>query len=451
MNKLKELLANKAGLVAQAKAVQESAKILERDLTDEEAAKMQSILDGASKMDVEIKSLQSRADTLADLDRHMNALDTVDTPKTVASNSIEPVKVSVKEKWLEDPKRGFKSSQAFLMSVYRAARGGRVAGNLESLRVPVDATAGSDEQSTFSDPHGGFLVPTGFSPDLKMIAAEEDPTAALTMKVPMAFPTVEIPARVDKDHSVSVSGGLRVYRRAEADEVLASRMSFEKIQLQANSLFGIAFATEELLRDSAISLMAILDRGFRDEFTSRLLMEKIEGTGVGEYLGVLNSPAKISVAKEAGQAADTIVGLNLIKMRKRCWRYSQAVWLANHDTYDQLASAHIPGTNNDVFLFRPGSGTDVPETLLGRPIFFSEYAKTVGDQGDLILANWGEYMEGLYQPMETAESIHVRFVNHERAFKFFSRNDGKPWWSSVLTPKNSASTLSPIVVLDVRA
>ena len=81
---------------------------------------------------------------------------------------------------------------------------------------------------------------------------------------------------------------------------------------------------------------------------------------------------------------------------------------------------------------------------------FSIYAATLGDQGDLILANFAEYLEGLYQPLQSAESMHVRFANHERAFKFWLRNAGAPWWRTALTPAKSTATLSPFVVADAR-
>jgi len=52
--------------------------------------------------------------------------------------------------------------------------------------------------------------------------------------------------------------------------------------------------------------------------------------------------------------------------------------------------------------------------------------------------------------MSNAESVHVRFLNHERTFKFWMENDGRCWWRSAMTPKRSASTLSPFVTLATR-
>ena len=91
-----------------------------------------------------------------------------------------------------------------------------------------------------------------------------------------------------------------------------------------------------------------------------------------------------------------------------------------------------------------------PDMLLGRPAYPTEWCQTLGTTGDVILGNWGEYLEGTYEPMNSAESVHVRFVNHERTFKFWCRNAGRVWWRSALTPRFSAKLLSPFVALGSR-
>lgn len=348
-----------------------------------------------------------------------------------------------------DEMRGFRNQGEFLECVLAAGRGGRVDNRLK----PLDITnaAGADEMQTGNDAYGGFLVPEGMLPGWLRVEPEPDPMMGRITNVPMETPTVKVPARVDKDHSTSVSGGLTVTRRVETQGGSSSRMKLEQVRLEASSLFGLSYVTEELLSDSPRTIAAILSQGFRDQFQSHLIDERINGTGAGEFLGVLNSPSLVSVAKESAQAADTINGTNILKMRARCWSYGRAIWLANIDTYVQIAKAHVAGTNGDVFLFNPSRGVDVPDTLLGRPIFFTEYVKTLGDKGDLILFVGSEYLEGVYQPLQSAESVHVRFEQHERTFKFQLRNAGAPWWRSALTPKNGTSTLSPFVTLDERA
>lgn len=352
----------------------------------------------------------------------------------------------------DDPNRGFKTHREFLSAVMEAGQTGRMDERLRLCVADRSAAAGSDEAGTYSDPHGGYLIPKGFSPNLLSIMAESDPLAGRTTQVPMESPQVTFPARVDKNHTTSVSGGLRVFRRAETQSVDPSRMEFEQVTLNATALFGLAYATEEILARSPLSFIALLESGFRDEFGAKLVDERVNGTGVGMMEGVLNTPALVSIAKETGQAADTIVFENIVKMRARCWGYGQAVWLANNDTLPQLMLLNqAVGTGGIGMIWQPSAREDHPDILLGRPLIFTDYVKTLGDKGDILLGNWSQYLEGILSGMSSDESVHVRFINHERAFKFWMENDGRCWWRSALTPKNSTVTRSPFVTLDARA
>lgn len=315
----------------------------------------------------------------------------------------------------------------------------------------IMAAVGSDEQGAYSDPHGGYAVPTTRLPGVLSVGFEGDPTAGRTQGLPMETPSIEIMARTDKDHTTSVAGGFVMTRRPETVAAAMSRMQLEMITLKATTLMGLAAATEEILTDSPLSFAAIIAEGFRTQAPAHMLNEKIRGTGGNEYLGVLASPAKVVVAKESGQAADTIVAQNVINMAARCWGFDRSVFLANHDTRPQLATLSIPIGTGGVLLYQPSKGEGFPDMLWGRPVFYTEFCNTVGDEGDLILVDWSQYLEGIYQPLQSAESVHVRFVNHERMFKFWLRNAGAPWWRSALTPAKSSKTLSPIVTLAARA
>ena len=360
----------------------------------------------------------------------------------------------VKAGFEEDPNRGFENPRQFILAVMN--HGDRDVRAASDERLRFLATAGSDEQGSYSDPYGGFLVPLGFHPELLSVSAEDDPIGSRTTKVPMEVPRVEIPARTDKDHSTgSVSGGLLVTRRAETQSQTAVRMQMERVALMATSLFGLSYVTEELLADSPLSFAALLERGFSDQFRAHLINERLFGTGVGEFEGVLNSPALVSVTKDTNQTAATVTYTNVIKMRARCWKYEKAVWLYNHDVLPSLMQLYFApaGVSNAlaVPIWNTSARDGEPDMLLGRPAIASEFCQTLGTQGDLVLANWEEYLEGTYEPLNSAESIHVRFTNHERTFKFWTRNAGRCWWKSALTPRRGSNTLSPFVALDTRS
>jgi HK97 family phage major capsid protein len=349
-----------------------------------------------------------------------------------------------------DPFCGFQTPGDLLTAVKDAA----IRPHAVDERLRPLAAAGSDEQGTYSDPAGGFLVPDSIAPFVANVqdGGEEDPAIGRTLPVPMSTPVVHVSARVDKTHTTSVSGGLRVYRRPETVDITTSRGEYERITLDAQEAIGLTFATNELVMDSFPSFAAVLGASYRDEFNATFLEERIRGTGVGEMQGILTSPALITVSKEGGQAADTIVGDNVIKMRARCWGYRRAVWIANHDAVSQICRLTITiGTAGaQIPAWRPGNEDGTPDSLLGRPLIYSESASTLGDVGDLMLVNWSQYLDGTYQPFQGISSLHVRYLAHETAFKFWVRNAGAGWWRSALTPRRSTTTLSPYVTLAAR-
>ena len=408
---------------------------------DEKLDDVETLLTESETLQAELTALEERERRRETLTARTEQLQRFreSAPQPVARNGNHVVQVG-EPQWMTDPARGYASPRMFLYDVMRAETLGVETPQLLSLKV--QAAVGSDEQSGINDPYGGYLIPSAFSPTMLMVGFEGDPTVGRTTAVPMSAPLVQIPARTDKDHTTSVTGGLIVYRRAQADTVNATRLQTELIPLRANPLMGISYATEELISDSPISFVALIEAGFREEYNSRLFEEKVTGTGAGEYLGVLNSPALIEVTREA---ADQISYNDVVNIRSRMWGYQTAIWLAAHDTMPQLMTMQLAPSSTVVW--QPSIREDRPDLLLGRPIFFTEYVPRLGQRGDLLCVRWSEYLEGSIAAIDQQQSIHVRFIYNERAFRLTARNDGQPWWRSALTPKNGGPTLSPYVTL----
>lgn len=406
--------------------------------------------------------------------------------RTPADGADRPRVGRVGDGTAADPARGFRNHREFLMAVVdnrgvtlqeqvsderlrplavvddEGKNKGELAFALPSAFAPVKgprAAAGSDEQGEYADQYGGFsLVASRLAPR-PLIGFEGDPTEGRVEQIPMETPMVEMEAAVDKDHTTSVSGGLTITRRAETAAMAASRQKIEMITLKASGSYGLSFATEELLADSPTSWIARLSNSFDRQWAAFALQEKLRGVGGAERLGVLTAldgsaagGPTISIAKEAAQGvgSKTIISQNVLKMRAQCWGYGEAIWLANHDTYPQLAVLSIAVGVAGGLVYQQSLTEDRPDMLLGRPIFYTEYASTVGAQGDLILGNWSQFMDGVYQPIQGAESVHVRFLNNERALRFTKRDCGAPSWRTPLTPAKSTSKLSPFIVLDAR-
>lgn len=444
---LEQLYARRTAILDRQDAIGKDAG--DKGLTAEQRTEFDSLDTEFEDVNTKIKGIEEDQARIAKLATRRTEASRVPT-KTAGSGLSSPpndkktdVRV-VGEGFEKDPKCGFENHRDFFLQVMEAP----------NSRLATDPrmkfmAAGADEQSTVNDAYGGYLIPHGLAPGVLMIGGEGDLLGKYITQIPMQSPTLPFNARVDKNHSTSVSGGFRVYRRAETQTVTASRAEYEQVVLTATALMGVAFATEEVLERSPISFVSLIEQGFGDEFPARLMQERLTGTGVGQFEGILNSAAKIEVAKEASQAANTIVFENVIKMSARCWGRGNAVWIANHNTRPQLRSLwqDFGGGGIAQPLFTIENGV---ERLDGRPILFTEYAETLGTAGDLILFNPTQYLEGVLSSRRSAESMHVRFLEHERTFKFWMENDGRLSWKTALTP-NKGSTLSPVVTLQTRA
>ena len=190
-------------------------------------------------------------------------------------------------------------------------------------------------------------------------------------------------------------------------------MKFEKIRMAVDDLFGVAIATERILTDSP-DLLRGAARGRASPRSSPRSCSRSASTARASGSTWASSTPPASSRSRARAPGRSIEGADILKARRRCWRYGEAIWLANHDTYEDLAKAHISGTNGDVFLFSPARGEDVPDMLLGRPVFFTEFAETKGTKGDLILGNWSQYLEAVYQT-DAARGVDPRAVPRARA------------------------------------
>ena len=89
--------------------------------------------------------------------------------------------------------------------------------------------------------------------------------------------------------------------------------------------------------------------------------------------------------------------------------------------------------------------------LYGLPVVFTEFNKTLGTSGDIILADWSQFKLANKGAIEVASSMHVEFVTAQNAWRFIVSYDGQCTWESALTPKNGTGTISPFVALATRS
>jgi len=249
-------------------------------------------------------------------------------------------------------------------------------------------------------------------------------------------------------------GGVRFYWASENSSVTTSRPKFREMKLSLKKAAAAVYVTEEQLQDTA-ALESYVMRILPEEIRWGVEDSILNGTGSGQPLGIESCGAVVSVAKETGQAADTITYANLANMWAQLWAPSQsnAIWLHSQDVLPQLMTMTIDvGTGGLPVYLPPGGASAAPYgTIFGRPAFVHESCDNLGDVGDIMLIDPSQYQMIEKGGMQSASSIHVRFLEGETVFRFISRVDGQPMWNSALTPANGGNTVSPFINLAARA
>ena len=303
---------------------------------------------------------------------------------------------------------------------------------------------------------GGFLVQVDFAAAIFMLAHDLGRILGRVNMLPISANSngIKIPG-VDESSRATGSrwGGVSSSWVAEGVNPGNSRPKFRLVEFDLKKLMSLMYTSDELLQDAS-ALTAIASQAFSEEIMFMTEDAIFEGTGAGQPLGILNSPAKVSVAKEAGQAAKTIVKENIDNMYSRMWARSipNAVWFINQDIIPQLQALNqAVGTGGMPLYMPPGGMSATPfSTLYGKEIVWTEYNSTLGTEGDIVFADMSQYTLVDKNGVQAATSMHVAFNTDESVFRIIYRVDGKPMWHQPLTPFKGTATKSPFITLAAR-
>jgi len=343
--------------------------------------------------------------------------------------------------------RIWKSTSEFLGAVTKAG----ITGEMDARFKAADGA----NESVASE--GGFLVTPEWSKELITIAHDTGMLYKKCRKIPVSGNSLTLNG-IDEQSRANGSrwGGITIYWSDEAGTVTATKPKVRQMNLKLKKLMGLCYATQELLDDQT-ALQSVLTQGFGEEFGYKLDDGILNGTGAGQLLGILNSPAFVTQAIESAQTlSHAFIYENVVNMWNRMLPRNRmnAEWYINQDLepwIDRMSliagTAGIPvnpAVNGLINASQP--------TLKNRPIVPLEQCQAVGTTGDVILADFSQYLviDKGGMGMQTASSIHVKFVYDEMTYRFTYRVDGQPLWHSTLTAANSGTTRSPFVGLGTR-
>ncbi len=451
--KVDELIAQRKAELEAAKAVVATAEAENRELTDEETASVEQHTAKAEELRVQIEDENARIEKQNALKAKLAAEGAWDKQPQKPTRSAKPLPTIVGGEGAKE----FADFGEYLHNVRLAATDPRINGDL-TRRLQAAASG----LNTVVDSEGGFLIAPQFATQIQQRMYESGQVLSRVTRIPVTGNTYKIPYVNETSRATgSRWGGVRAYWAEEAGTVSSSKPKYGQLSLTLKKLMCIGYITEEQAQDYSAT-GSMLMTAFADEMAFVAEDALINGTGAGQPQGLMNAACLVSVAKETNQTAKTIWGPNVVKMWARCWARSRqnAVWLTNQDCEPQLWGLTLEGRfgsgTSDVEgvpLYMPAGSmlnTGTYGSLSGRPVIPVEYCKTLGTKGDVLLADFSQYVVIDKGGVRAAESMHVRFLYDEQTFRTTYRLDGAPLWPSALTPANGDNTLSPFVALDTR-
>lgn len=372
----------------------------------------------------------------------------------------------------QDPRRGFSSIGHFARSVLQF-QNSRTNGipmdsrTAELMQVVVNDTQqfSAEEQAEMrrlgisaaapsplhQEGHStdGLMVPVDFRNEIWKPTYENDDLLPLFNPQPTSSRVVQFAA---DETTPWGAAGVKAYWTAEGAQKTPSKLSLAPREVHLHKIAALVYTTDELLQDAALLTSRINEaapRAIGWEVSEAL----IRGNGVGKPLGFENSPALVVVAKETNQKAGTIYSENILKMAARINEGpgSRLIWLAHRSGIPSVAALQIGGTlawtNQNQGLREAPNGV-----LLGAPIKFTQHAKSVGTQGDLMLVDLSGYAAFVHSSGTRFDSsIHLYFDYDITAFRWVFRVGGMPYLSAPVTQANGSDTISHFVELATRA
>lgn len=427
----KEKLARASQLFEQAKTI-----LSDENATAEDKAKIEPMLEDAKKLKRE--ALQLREIAEAGVEELLGEMKRREEQK--ADN--------------RPPTGKFKSFGEFLFTVWKASTRGERDPRLTYFDESEKGIV-SERKAALSEAvgaTGGFLVPAEFQAQLQAVVADTALVRPRATVIPMRRRQVNIPVLDQTGTTGGVPhwfGGMKAYWVEEAAQKNESEPTFRLIELVAHKLIVYSRSSDELLDDSAISLEAFLGGpmgmpgaiAWEEDYTF------INGTGAGQPLGVINAAATINVPRQS--YATPIQYADLANMLECFLPSGRGVWFITQSAMADLIQMAGPTGNPSYIWGNAVSG--VPNTLLGYPVVWTEKVPRVGNNGDVVLADWRYYLIGDRQATTVESTQYDRWQYDQTSWRAVHRVDGQPWLSAPLTYQDGVTQVSPFVILGAKS
>lgn len=336
----------------------------------------------------------------------------------------------------------FSSYGDFLHAVRRAALS-------EPLdpRLPFRAAAGPPGQEAVGA-DGGYLVPLDARATVIDALQSEESLLSLTTRVTTESNSFALPTDVT---AAWASTGPQAVYQPEGSTLSQSKVSLQSRSMKLNKLSVFVPVTNELL-DDAPALDVYMRAAVADRIVWAVNRDLLNGDGVGKPQGLLNSPALITIAKEASQSTATLLHLNLSKAWASMYPPSKGktslVWVM-HSSAEQAAQEIISPVGAPSLIY--GDDVDGRPRIFGARVIVSSACQALGTPGDVFLADFAQVVT-VTKPGAVKQdvSLHCYFDADMAGYRFTFRWAAASLWNAPVTDLKGGATLSTAVVIATR-
>ncbi len=189
--------------------------------------------------------------------------------------------------------------------------------------------------------------------------------------------------------------------------------------------------TDEMLEDAPL-IESIIMADAPEVIMAKINTAIIQGSGVKQPEGILNSGFGYEVAKEAGQSADTIVFNNLKKLYTHALPRAKrnGIFLYNVACEEQLIGMKLdPASTDSMSVYLPNNSiAGAPYgQLWGKPVFpMAGAMPELGKAGDIMFVDLGYYFSAVKTGgIKRQISVHALWDEDKTSYKFSFRVGGK--------------------------
>ena len=431
--------------IAKAKelAAQATAILSNPEASAEDKGKVEGLLKEAQAFKAEAVQIQHLEEIAGDLERFANNPGGTDRPD---GDDVA----------FTPPASTYKNNNAYIRALIRVSKGVRASKNLQYFAESDDGETKDLAESVGAT--GGYLVPTDFQAQLMQLMGETSIIRQRATIIRMRRRQLQIPVLNQTGTTAGQAhwfGGIQTYWTEEAATKTISDPSFRQVTLTAHKLIGFTRVSDELLDDAAISLTDFLlgPMGFAGSIAWNEDYAFFNGSGAGQPLGIINSPATITVPRVD---QDNVTYEDLVTMLENFLPSGNGIWVAHQSVLSNLLLMTGP-SGNPHYVWGPGplgqtAVGNVHGTLLGRPIIFTEKLPRISTTsvGDLLLIDPKYYLVGDRQATTLSSTIFEAYRTDQTSFRAVHRVDGRPWMSTPATLADGTSQISPFVLLGAK-